>query len=123
MPGCVLRVQGEGFDAPQFVRGTSLQPYQVENEGFKLSVSDASGDDLRSQIADATEFLKQNFAALKLLPHMKATLDFGVFERDFARFPAQSTRFPAELLRLAGSLGIDIELSRYAVSDEEEEQL
>ena len=120
MPGCVLRVGGEGFDAPQFLLGTSLRPYQVGGECFKLSVSEADGDDLSTQVADATAFLNMNFATLEGLSGVKATLDFGVFARDFSRFPAQITRLPSELLRLAGLLGIDIELSHYATSNEEE---
>lgn len=85
----------------------------------------SESDELSDQIADATKFLRDHFTALEAWPRGKEisrTLDFSMFVPSFYEFPAQFLRWPAELLKLAGTLGIDIELSQYAVSDEAEEE-
>jgi hypothetical protein len=48
-----------------------------------------------------------------------AGLDFGIARRDGA---AQFESFPSELLRLAGNLGLDLDLSQYPVSESKESE-
>jgi hypothetical protein len=130
MPGCVLRAAGVDFDVDKFVESSSLSPCEVyykgesrrrqgklyEKSGFNIVVSAASGDDLQQQIDDALRFLEQNQAEVKrLLSYAEeASLDFGVWQRgEFGHY----YNFPPELLRLAGGLGLCIELSVYVAAD------
>lgn len=127
--GCVLRVTGVDLDPSLVLDGTTLQPYDRyragdlqtvgsrkgqpwEHGGFKLLVSDA--DDLKEEIRDATDFLRRNFDSLRIVMSAKtvesARLDFGYFRRPVV---AQFDYLPPGLLRLAGDLGIGIELSLY----------
>ena len=123
-----------------FLEESSLKPYDVyrkgeprrrtetdsafhDSSGFKVAVSDAEFDDLQKQVADAIFFLKQNRQELERLcrfPGVEgACLDFALNKRDV--FCQQDT-LPAELLYLAGSIGLDIDLSQFpAVENAEEE--
>jgi hypothetical protein len=122
-----------------FLQESSLKPYNVyhkgeprpgaatdsalhDKSGLKIEVSNAEFEDLPKQVADAISFLKQNRAELEKLCRLpeveRACLDFGLNKRDV--FCQQDT-LPAELLYLAGSIGLDIELSQFpAVEDAEE---
>jgi hypothetical protein len=132
MPGCVLRVSGfdsgPDFDVDVFLRGTDFQPCRVfhrgerwsakrnaASSGFYLVVSEADGDHLRDQVADAITFLRKNHALLRRLNERDDVeamlLDFGTdFPTDaIGRFH----RLPIDLLRECATLGIEIELSVY----------
>ena len=130
MPGCVLRAAGVDFDVDKFAESSSFSPCEVyrkgepkgsrgklrEKSGLNVVVSEASGDDLRQQIDDALKFLEKNKTEIEsLLSYAEeSSLDFGVWQRcEFARY----YRFPPELLRLAGSLGLSVELSVYVGAD------
>jgi hypothetical protein len=127
--GCVLRVAGEGLDVDAFFQQSSLQPlavYRVGDKGFpksrgpciqpgfNVSVSDAEMSELDIQIKDAIAFLNSNNIELLRLRDFPGAenlvLDFGVEQIDV---PIQGNRFPAELLRLAGAMNIDLQVSRY----------
>jgi hypothetical protein len=123
-----------------FLKESSLKPYDVyrkgeprrrtktdsalhDDSGLKVEVSDAEFEDLQKQVADAISFLKQNRQELETLCRFpgveRACLDFGLNKRDV--FCQQDT-LPAELLYLAGSIGLDIDLSQFpAVENAEEE--
>jgi len=130
---CVLRVSGTLFDADVFLAASDLvscnkwkkgEPRHEGchiDSGFNIDVCEVDSDGLKEQTEKAIEFLKNNFAELKRLMEYTGVedgvLDFAINKRDaFAQFD----RFPAELIRLAGSLGLGIELSQYAVSEEDE---
>jgi hypothetical protein len=134
VPGVVLHVGGDEFDPFPILGGLSLDPYAVFRRGdlcfpnstsdrrydvggFKCLVSEADGI-LADEVQDAIAFLtryKADLATVRRLPAVESIyLDFGHFSRmDDAKVVVQCDNLPAELLRLAGDLGIDIELSMY----------
>lgn len=79
-----------------------------------MVASEAGMDNVLQQIKDAIHFLKINhdeLAKLQAFPGAETVcLDFGIEDRDVG---LQCDRFPPELLRLAGNLGIGIEITRY----------
>jgi hypothetical protein len=81
-------------------------------------VSDASDEDLPSQVADAIRFLTVHHGEVSRLMASSglegAVLDFGVGRRDVV---VQCDTLPAPLVRLAGGLGLAIELSQYPRTD------
>ena len=134
---CILRAWGGDFEAQAFARGSSLPIYAAwprgeprrpgssklhVHSGLKADVSACDFDDLPGQIADALRFLQTHEAELQRLrtfPNVEgAQFDFAIEERDVW---VQSDTFPAELLRRMGELGIDLEVSRYAQAQEENE--
>ena len=130
---CVLRVTGD-FDPQHFLtdspwqaeairqRGETLGRNRVAlHSGFNVLVSEAGFDAPAEQMLEATAFLtqhEQEFARLKALPRATASLDFGVAQREL---PAWSVRLPAKLIELAGRCGLDVELSFYAIREENED--
>lgn len=126
MPGCILRISGENFKVSDFLADSSLRPYRVHHRGeisyrshrfphsgLSLDVSTADGD-LKTEVADAIEFLSTHEAELLRLGCYPGVtdmrLDFGYYRRDVA---AQFDYLPPDLLARAGKLGIGIELSLY----------
>ena len=135
MPGCVLRACGEHFDVDAYLAHSGFQPCSVsrrgqprrvestrieKHSGFNLVVSDADGDKVPLQIREARAFLEAHHPELQRLREWPGVdslvLDFGWC------FPVhgngQWNRFPAHLLRKSGELGIDIEVSVYAVRED-----
>jgi hypothetical protein len=133
---CVLRVSGANFAVDEFLGNSTLQPYKVwrkgeqrksisrpgiyEESGFCIDASKADFNDLKGQIRDVILFLKANYEELMKLKNDPTVedinLDFGVDRKPVA---AQSNCLPPELIRLAGELGMGIEISIYWVSDED----
>jgi hypothetical protein len=131
----VLRAYGEQFDVDRFLDGCALTVCAVkrigepvfpasqpngrkqERSGVHISVSSAEFENFQQQISDAIDFLKHNGEQIKRLREFSGvdgvTLDFGIARRDVL---VQYDRFPAELIQLAGSLGLDIELSQYPIN-------
>jgi hypothetical protein len=92
--------------------------------GCTILVSKADFDNLEGQIKDVISYLKRNNKKLLLLTKTKgielATLDFGIDARtDGKDHLMQSETFPSELLRLAGNLGLSIEISLYSPNMQE----
>ncbi|MEQ1749374.1 MAG: hypothetical protein ABL974_08115 [Prosthecobacter sp.] len=131
MPGCILHVSGEDFQVDAFLANSNLRPYRVHHRGeighrscplidsgLSLDVSSADGNSIKVQIVDAIAFLSTYAAELERLHDFPGVtsmlLDFGYYRRDVA---AQIEYLPPELLLRAGTLGIGIKLSLYAVSD------
>jgi hypothetical protein len=129
---------GDEFDPQAVLPALSLRPYAVFRKdercfpddprsetchsagGFKCEVSSADGN-LEEEIRDAAEFLKEHLddlARLRDLPGVEwMCLDFGIYLRiDGERCVVQYDYLPPELLRLAGELGIGIELSLYPIA-------
>ena len=123
-----------------FLKGSSLKPYDVyrkgeprhspksdfalhDKSGFKVGVTEADFEDLPKQIEAAISFLKQNQQELEKLCRVpeveRACLDFGLNKRDV--FCQQDT-LPAELLYLAGSIGLDIDLSQFPAVEHAKEE-
>ena len=126
MPGCVLHVSGEHFDVDAFLSQSSLRPYRVHHlgelrrraeafsdSGLSLDISEADGH-LSAEVSDAVRFLAEHEAELRRLQSFPGVtdlrLDSGYYRREVF---VQCDYLPPELLRLAGSLGIGIELSLY----------
>jgi hypothetical protein len=132
MPDLVFHAVGKKFDPRPYLTTSSLKPYSTflrgdpilsgnkkthRAGGFKCLVSSRDGD-LAGQIEDAILFLKtshEDLRRLAQLPEVESKhLDFGYYLRiDQKRIFAQSDYLPPELLKLAGELGIGIELSLY----------
>lgn len=134
--GCVLRTYGSEFHVDRFLQGSSLTPYEIyrkgelratkqeahDSSGLKVEVSTAEFEDLQKQVADAIAFLKtyrQELERLRSYPGVEgASLDFALTKRDVF---CQYDTLPAELLHLAGGVGLDIVLSKFAPGENEEE--
>ena len=130
---CILTISGTKFDVDAFIEITKLQPYRksykghlkFENkpEGEKLTFSSietskANFDNLKKQIEDTIRFLKRNkdkLLNIKLTKGIEnAVLNFGIELRiDREKIFIQSDIFPTILLKLAGEVSLDIELSIY----------
>ena len=113
---CVLRISGPGVKAS--LSKISLEPFRLENEAVHFDVSGADFDDLKTQIKDAIAFLQSHRADVQLMlsnPEASGVLDFAMEWRDVA---VQFDNLPAALVREAGSLGLELELSHYPASDE-----
>jgi len=130
MPGCVLRVSGERFLPDPLLARLSFKPYLVFRKGeerlgrtetasgFAATVSDRDGADLAGQVADALAFLKLHAATLGTLAGEPSVddrvLDFGIFQRiGSGGIAVQCDRLPADLLRAAGAVNLDVEITQY----------
>ena len=129
---CVLRVAGRSFDVDAYIRRGKLVPSGVyrrgearfptlprarksPESGFHIVVSKKDFDDLGGQVRDAVAFLGHHRRAIRALRGRKgvetAALSFGVERRPEA--VVQAEVFPEDLVRLAGQLGLALELSLY----------
>jgi hypothetical protein len=128
----VLRAYGTDFDVDEFLtactlpvcalkrRGEPVCPSSQPNgrrhecSGLHMLVSDAGFKEFAQQTVDATVFLQANSEQIRRLcafPGVEdVTLDFGIARREAA---LQCDYLPPELVRIAGSLGLGIELSQY----------
>jgi hypothetical protein len=87
---------------------------------MSIETSKAGFDNLKKQVDDTIRYLKRHEVKLSHIGSTKeieyAILDFGIGLRiDRKTVLTQSDIFPNELLKLAGNLGLDIELSIYPV--------
>ena len=132
----MFRISGENLDIETLLASISIpvtmsfkkgeprfrkKPDGKKNEasGAAFDVSTADFNDFEQQKRDAIAFLKTRELMIRKVMNWPGVqtgeLDFGIWQRDVM---VQCDRFPAELLRLAGGLGLDIELSRYPKADE-----
>jgi hypothetical protein len=134
----MLRISGLNLDMDSLIQQIALEPESVwrkgepkfgsrpngtehkhQRSGANYLVSDAEFEDFEGQKSDAAEYLKLHETEIKEIlsfPGLeRAVLDFGISRRDVA---VQSDYFPPELIKLAGGLGLGIELSQYPLSDE-----
>ena len=131
----VLRAYGTAFDVDAFLAECDLpvckayrkgeprfssQPNGRRNEqsGVHVVASEAGFDEFDLQVADAVEFLTEEFEQVRRLcewPGVESvSIDFGIRWRDVF---AQSDVLPRELVRLADALGLGIEVSHYPIED------
>jgi hypothetical protein len=117
LPVCAVKRLGEpAYPAsePDGRRYTESGVHVVAGEG--------DFSDFPLQVEQAIAFLRNNESQLRRLctfPGVEiASLDFGIERRDVV---FQFDRLPAELLRLAGALGLDIEVSQYPTADKTKE--
>jgi hypothetical protein len=132
---CNLLILGKDLDIDEFLSNTKLrgfrknykgQPtFKTKSNGGKLvhsslliETSKADFDDLKKQIKDTIRYLKRHKDKLSYINKVKevdmALLDFGInLKIDRKKILLQSEMFPNELLKLAGEIGLDIELSIY----------
>lgn len=127
---CILRIAGTDLNLKHLLKvglipdstwekGSprfSTKPDGEKNtrSGARYVVSDADFDEFEQQKYDAIEFLKRNknqIQEIMNLPNIEgAGLDFGIYWRDV---PVQCDNFPYELVKLAGSIGLGLELTQY----------
>jgi len=134
---CYLYITGTKFDIDAFITKSKLsysskrykgQPkFETKPTGEKLlrsslsmQTSSADFNDLEKQIKDTIAYLKRNYEKLDHISSTKeiqwAVLNFGIDLRiDKKNVFSQSDMFPNKLLKLAGNLGLDIELSIYPI--------
>jgi hypothetical protein len=131
----ILRAFGKHFDVDAFLAHCRLPVRAVKRlgepvyksqpdgrrhtaSGVNVSVSEADFSEFPLQVKEAIIFLQTNESEVRRLCAFPGvvtpTLDFGIDQRDV---PIQCDRLPRELLRLAGSLGLDIEVSKYLPRD------
>jgi hypothetical protein len=134
----VLRAAGRDFDVDAFVAGSTLKPCRVyrrgeprfarmppsEESGLNVPVSVTEFVEFPKQVAEATEFLQTQADEIRRLATFpgveKVTLDFGIERRDVV---VQCDLLPADLIRIAGSLGLSIELSQYPPRDGDDQHV
>jgi hypothetical protein len=132
---CTIAVLGSNLDIDEFLSRSKLkvtaktykgQPrFRTKPDGEKIpysfiatSTSNAGFDNLPKQITDTIRYLKRNREKLRHISTTKgvqyATLDFGIDLRiDRKKVLTQSEYFPSALVKLAGELGLGIEVSIY----------
>ena len=130
---CVFRIGGDELElgsllnllpepVKTFQKGEMQGRRVIQKNGANYLVSEAEFDKFNEQKSDAISYLRKNSARLKMvmsLPSLEsACLDFGVEEKDTF---TQSSYLEPELLKLAGGLGVGIEISIYPCNDSEEE--
>ena len=132
---CTLRIYTPDIDADALTELCPLKPSSVHRKGdprrpsnpkrgfhtasgICVPVSDAEWDDLPGQVVDAIQFLTKHESWLKQAADLPGlswfVLDFPsnlrIGDNDIV---AQTDVFPSDLLRLAGNLGLGIELTTY----------
>jgi hypothetical protein len=132
---CTLRIYTPSVEADALIDLCPLKPSSVFRKGelrlrskpergvhltsgICVTVSDAEWTDLSAQVNDAIRFISEHeswlkrAAALQGLSHFVIDFpsDLRIGENDIV---VQTDAFPSELLRLAGNLGIGIELTTY----------
>jgi hypothetical protein len=135
---CYFRAIGDEFDVDAFLAGSSLLADDVFHRGepspngkrvcpftgFAINITEGFGR-LDSHTAAVTDFLREHELELSRLSRFHGVtdmrLDFGHDRRPNAA--VQSDYLPPELLALAGSLGIGIELSLYALSSDKADEV
>jgi hypothetical protein len=133
MAGCYFRATGDEFDVDSFLIGSSLDVDGVYHKGepigrrgkvhqftgFSVGVSEHFRN-LKKQIPHVIAFLRENERELGRLaeyPGVTELLLAFSYERR-AGLVIQSDKLPPELLKLAGGLGITIELTLYPDDEE-----
>jgi hypothetical protein len=133
--GCVLKVAGRDFDVDAYLRRGALVPTAVYRRGesrfptlprarktlesgFSIVVSQKSSARFADQVEEAVSFLGRHRQAVRALRRQKgvdgATLNFGLERQEV---PPEGHVFPEDLVRVAGALGLALEVSFYPPSD------
>lgn len=133
---CMLRIDGASLDIDTLLSRIPLVPEMSyrrgeprsrsepdrgtnDESGAAFLVSAADFDDFDEQKKGALVFLQGNASAVSEIVAwpgvLHAYLDFGIYRRDVS---IQCDLFSADLLKAAGDLGLDIELSQYSENEE-----
>lgn len=134
---CILRIGGETLDVDALLsyctltvdnswrkgalRGIGSRVHSTSGASFVASEADF--EEFKTQVDDASEFLRAHMAEISRLASFAgvsyATLDFSVslYRDSITKF----CHLPRELVRSAASAGLGLEVSCYASSDEPEE--
>ncbi len=135
---CVLHVRSRRTSFMKFLEGNDMPVYQSHDKGdisaigkrlphddygFSCGVSDREWVDFAGQIEDAHKFLREYEESIR---ELRDTHDVDELRFDFpyscrldAQIVVQCDYLPPELLRLAGELGVGIEMSLYPKMDDE----
>lgn len=134
MPGCILHIEGSGFDPDSFLANSTFRAYKVwrrgervaekgpranrihKRSGFRCDVSEVEGD-LSRQIEDAVKFLQTHRREFERLLTIDVVddcrLDFGYDCRLSDKIMMQGEYLPVEFLALVGQLQVAVALSLY----------
>ena len=132
---CYLRIYGDQLNPKELVHSLKIpvskiwikgaprfksNPQKVNsNSGLNIQISDAEWHEFEKQKIEAIHYLAQHLEILSEVVSYSgvegAYLDFGIEWRDV---PVQSDSFPPELVKLAGRIGLGLELSQYPPDDE-----
>lgn len=135
---CILRASGENFDVDQFLSLFNIEPIKFwrrgearfksspdgeknKTSGVNFEVSPADFAELELQFEDAKLFFQENadlVRRLRAFPGVEGvTVDFGaeIHPPGWCWFS-----FPPDLLVLIGSLDVQLMLSVYPVSEDDE---
>jgi hypothetical protein len=132
---CILRVAGKDLNLKDLLK-INLKPDSTyekgsprrkgsksSSSGARYVVSEADFDQFEQQKLDAIKFLKRNKDRIQEIMDLNgidgADLDFGIHRRDV---PVQCDNFPSDLIKLAGNLGLGLELSQYPSDEGDEEE-
>lgn len=138
---CVLHVESKSTSFTVFLEKSELEAYRAhckgdqrdfgkrlpyEDYGFSSIVSEKEWDDFEGQINDALAYLKKHYSDLKRLIQTHTIddirFDLPYWSRLESGVIVQCDFLPPEFLKLAGELGIGIELSLYPRAEENSEQ-
>jgi hypothetical protein len=137
---CYLRFCGDELDVIEIIETLRLKPSKVwekglprfksnpkrlnKHSGFNLLVSDTELNNFEKQKKEAIEYLSVNKELLSSIIKYKGIdggdLDFGIEWRNVA---VQCDNFPSVLIKLAGQIGLGIELSQYEPPDDYEDEI
>ncbi len=138
---CMFRISGKTLDVDDLLSHIPLKSTQVyrrgepvfpksqpkgrkhKESGAGFLVSGADFNRFQVQKRDAIAFLRTKKAMVRRVMAWPGVdggeLDFGIEQREVI---VQCEYFPAQLLKLAGSLGLDIEISLYPPFDEKKKR-
>ncbi|MBS1783660.1 MAG: hypothetical protein JSS78_11385 [Bacteroidetes bacterium] len=138
---CILWVTTPS-DSEKLIQTIGLKPYKIiekdsivnTREGERkydttlcgFDVVTENFTDFQTLVEEAIVFIEANFEKLKKLKFLEVNskLDFGFYTQFVdSKIVAQYDTIPNKLLRLAGELGMDIELSQYWYAENEGAQL
>ncbi len=126
---CIFRINGNELiledllsllSKPEklFRKGEEKGKKVIQKNSANYLVSEADFDQFQNQKQDAIKYLQKNNKTLREVMALSgvesACLDFAVEESESF---TQSKYFEPELLKLAGNLGIGIEITMYPVGD------
>lgn len=101
----------------------SLKGKVYSNSGANFVVSEADFDEFTRQLDEATTYLEihaKTIAEMVVAPGVQfAVLDFGVSLRE--GYVAQFCYFPPQFVQLAADVGLGLEVSQYACSEDNTE--
>lgn len=137
---CRFSIAGKDFDPDAFVAKTKFNNCNIKRKGeprvaskpnghimtwsvLSTSASEADFNEFKQQVKDVISFIRNNKEMLEQIKETNgaeyAGFDFGI-DHDCGNF-CQSLYLPSELIKLAGELGLYIEISVYDYLEDDEE--